>query len=86
MTSYRRHGRTPMKCAVKLEHDKIGEFVAETRDVSATGVFVNCKDIVGKVAIGDAIKVKVYTDADNQISSQLTVVRLTDEGAGFAYD
>ncbi len=86
MTGYRRYGRTLMKCAVKLEHDRIGEIVAETRDVSAAGMFVICRDLVDKLAVGDAMKAQVCSDERCYISSQLTVVRLTEDGAGFAYE
>ncbi len=63
MASYRRHGRTPLRCSVTLAHDAIGEWVAETRDVSATGIFVQCKALIGKIAVGDALVAKVCCGA-----------------------
>ncbi len=63
MATYRRHGRTALKCAVTLEHDAIGEWVVETRDVSATGIFIKCKALVGKIAVGDALLAKVCRGA-----------------------
>lgn len=81
-TSYRRHGRTVEKCAVKLEHDEIGEVVAEVRDFSETGIFVKCKELVDKIDIGDAIRAQFNSP---KLSNELTVVRMTDEGVGFAF-
>ncbi len=81
-TSYRRHGRTIEASAVKLEHERVGEVVAEIRDFSETGIFINCKDLVDKVDVGDAIRANFNT---KMLSNELTVVRMTDEGVGVVF-
>ncbi len=75
MTSYRRHGRTPLRCSVTLAHDAIGEWVAETRDVSATGIFVQCKALIGKIAVGDALVAKICCGAKSSSSAAVGVNR-----------
>ncbi len=79
--SYRRHGRTALQCEVTLEHDAIGEVVAEAKDVSETGILVKCKDLVGKLAVGQALKAKVCRNAECTPPSEFKVARLTDDGA-----
>ncbi len=79
--SYRRHGRTALQCEVTLEHDAIGEVVAEAKDVSETGMLVKCKDLVGKLAVGQALKAKICRNAECTPPSEFTVARLTDDGA-----
>lgn len=94
--SYRRHGRTALKCSVTLAHDAIGEWVVETRDISATGIFIKCKAIVDKIAVGDALSAKVCRSAQALATvdispsfadapSLFTVVRLTEDGAALTY-
>lgn len=84
--TYRKHGRTLITCAVKLAHDTLGEVEAETRDVSETGIFVKCKDLVKNIAIGDAFKAESLLGCEKKIPTQLTVVRLTEDGVGLVYD
>jgi len=88
MSGYRRHGRTLVKCPVKLQHDGIGEIFAETRDMSETGVFVLSKDLPSQVSIGDGITANLNDNSSNDSvrASQLTVVRMTDDGLGLAYE
>lgn len=84
--SFRKHGRKPIKCAVKLTHRDIGEVITETRDISDTGVFVTCRDLVHYISIGDELEAKLYTDTDTSSTTLLKVVRLTEEGVGLSFD
>ncbi|WP_245929244.1 PilZ domain-containing protein [Agarilytica rhodophyticola] len=84
--TYRKHGRTLVTYAVKLANDSLGEVVAETRDVSETGIFVKCKDLVKKISIGDGFKAEALLGSGKAMPKHLTVVRLTDEGIGLAFD
>lgn len=86
MTRFRRHGRKLIKCAVKLEHNVLGQVVAQVQDVSATGLYVTCKDLIGKTTIGDEFTAEVAGELPETIPSPLVVVRLTKDGVGFAYD
>lgn len=85
MSGFRKHGRTPVRCAVRLTHKEIGDVVAETRDISETGVFVSCREFVHFISIGDEFEAKLYTE-NNQVSeTNMRVVRLTEEGVGLAF-
>ncbi len=86
MSPFRKHGRKLVKCAVKLIHREIGEVVTETRDISDTGVFVTCRDLVHYISIGDELEARLYTDSENSSTALLKVVRLTDEGVGLSFD
>lgn len=88
MTTYRKHGRTLLNGAVTLEHEKLGEVTAEIRDVSETGIFVNCRDWVNKISVGDAFlaKLDACQEVVRNIPKELTVVRLTEEGVAFSYE
>lgn len=90
MTSYRRHGRTPLTCEVKVEHHSLGEVLAEVIDISETGLFIKCRSLVDKISVGDNLVAKICHDIhDNQkiwkSPSLLRVVRLTDEGVALTY-
>ncbi len=88
MTKYRLHGRTLIKCAVKLEHEKLGEVTAEVRDVSESGIYVTCRDWVNKISVGDAFQAQLDAcqEVARYIPQELTVVRLTEEGVAFSYE
>ena len=86
MYQFRQHGRKLVKCAVKLTHRDIGEVITETRDISDTGVFVECRDLVHYIAIGDQFEAKLYTDNDSASTTLLKVVRLTEDGVGLSFD
>lgn len=85
MISYRKHGRTLLKCEVKVEHEALGELLAETRDISATGIFIRCKALAGRISVGEAIKAKMCPDAKCESPSLFTVVRMTDDGIALTY-
>lgn len=82
---FRKHGRKIVKCAVKLSHEDLGDIVAETRDISESGVFVSCKDILKFLAVGDQVEASLYTDCEIVSHAVLHVVRMTDEGVGLSY-
>ncbi len=86
MPGYRKHGRTLVKCAVKLTHDGFGAIQAETRDISETGVFVWCKNLPHSITIGDHLGAEMHTSCDDVTLTKLIVVRLTEEGVGLSYD
>lgn len=89
MTTYRRHGRTAVRCEVKLKHETLGEMVAETVNLSVSGLFVKSKELVEKVAIGDAVKAELENEVFCFLPPQaltLKVVRLTGECAALAQD
>lgn len=85
MTSYRRHGRTPLQCEVKVNRDDFGEVLAEACDVSETGMFIKCKALIGKINVGEALSAKLCPESECESPSLFTVVRLTDDGIGLTY-
>lgn len=85
MSGFRKHGRTLVKCAVRLTHKEIGDVIAETRDISETGVFVSCRELVHFISIGDEFEAKLY-NTDKEVSeTSMRVVRLTSDGVGLAF-
>ena len=85
MPTYRKHGRALVKCAVKFSHEKFGEFFAETRDISETGVFVCSKNIPRSICVGDLLAAEMKSSQSDIKLENLIVVRLTDEGVGLSY-
>ncbi len=83
--SYRKHGRILLKCDVKVEHEALGEVLAETQDISETGILIKCKALVGRISVGEALKAKMCPDAKCDPPSLFTVVRLTDDGLALTY-
>lgn len=85
MSGFRRYGRKPIKCAVKLSHSVLGDIEAETSDISETGVFIRSKNLEQVVRIGDTIDAKLYSDDQITSDAQLRVVRTTDDGVGLLF-
>jgi len=85
MSGFRKHGRTLVKCAVRLSHREIGDVVTETRDISETGVFVSCRELVHFISIGDEFDATLYSECDDVSETSLKVVRLTEDGVGLAF-
>jgi len=85
MAGFRKHGRTLTKCAVRLSHRDIGEVVTETRDISETGVFIACRELVHYISIGDEFEAKLYNENNDISETHLKVVRLTEDGVGLAF-
>ncbi|MFT7558154.1 MAG: hypothetical protein ACI93R_000046 [Flavobacteriales bacterium] len=86
MSGFRRYGRTPIKCAVRLSHNDYGDIVAETRDISESGVFVRCKNVGEIIQVGDKIDAQLFQDEKNSSNSQLKVIRTTNDGVGLSFE
>ncbi|MGC3218457.1 PilZ domain-containing protein, partial [Pseudomonas aeruginosa] len=41
----RQYPRTPLKCRISISHPLFGELMAQTRDLSVTGVYVKHTDL-----------------------------------------
>ncbi|SMF60981.1 PilZ domain-containing protein [Alteromonadaceae bacterium Bs31] len=85
MSGFRKHGRTLVKCAVHMSNHDIGDVVTETRDISETGVFVSCREIVHFISIGDEFRARLYSECDQITDIYLKVVRLTEDGVGLSF-
>lgn len=86
MSGFRRCGRKPLRCAVKFSHEMAGDFQAETYDISDSGMFVRCAELVKVLAVGDTLNAKLDSEMASAEDKLLKIVRLTDEGVGLAFE
>lgn len=86
MSGFRRYGRKPIKCAVRLCHSIHGDIVAETSDISENGVFIRSKSLEQVVKVGDTIDAKLFSSESESSDAQLRVVRTTGDGVGLSFD
>lgn len=85
MSEFRKYGRKAVKCSIKLTHSELGDIIAETRDISETGVFISHKDLVHYISIGEKVEAKFYSEEDQTFDGFLRVIRLTQDGVGLEY-
>lgn len=87
MSGFRRYGRKPLKCSVKLLHTTAGEVIAETKDISEEGLFISCPEVVEQLAVGETVNAEFCTEDASRRSdrAQLKVVRRTKDGVGFSF-
>lgn len=89
MSGFRRSGRKPIKCPVKLSHENAGEFTAETTNISDSGIFVASNDFLQYVSVGDKVSgelsCETATDCQPASNTEMKVVRLTYDGAGLEF-
>ena len=85
MSGFRRYGRKPLKCSIRILHEQLGDFLAETQDVSESGVFIRSGDLRQRIAVGDVLNAELYSEEDDVANTQLKVVRMTNEGVGFCF-
>ena len=86
MSGFRRYGRKPLKREVRISHENLGDIVAETQDVSETGVFIRSPDLSGCMSVGETVDAALYEDDSLVRDTQLVVVRTTTEGVGLAFE
>jgi hypothetical protein len=84
MSDFRRAGRKSSHYAVQFLHEHSVGFYAETRDVSATGMFVDTSKLREQSAltVGDTLKVNLFSAEKLIESAAVEIVRVTDEGFG----
>lgn len=81
----RQHIRTALKCKIKISHpDFANDILAETEDLSDTGVFVQHPELA-KLAVGDVVYGQVQDMATEAPVLMLEVMRVTASGAGFRF-
>ena len=86
MSGFRRYGRKPLKCAIRISHDGRDDIFAETRDISESGVFIRSADLLDRMTVGETVEAQLYSEQDDVSNTQLKVVRLTREGVGLAFE
>lgn len=82
----REHMRTAMSAKVKVVHERCGEFVFSTRDISDGGVFIVLNDEPFTPEMGDKVAVQVQGLPIPAPVLDMVVVRKTIDGFGLQFD
>lgn len=69
---------------VKLQHGTIGSILARTRDISDSGVFVECYP-VPKLPVGSHIKMQLLDSSDPRIAFNMKVIRTGRDGVAMLF-
>ena len=84
MSNQRQQVRTPMKCRIKISHPSFGELLAQTRDLSDSGVYVKHPDITA-LAVGTEVTGQVQYLPFPAPGLKMEVMRVDGEGAGLRF-
>lgn len=84
MSNQRHQVRTPMKCRIKIFHPSFGELVAQTRDLSDSGVYVRHADMAA-LEVGAQVAGQVQDLPFPAPVLTMEVVRVDAEGAGLRF-
>jgi len=84
MSNKRQQVRTPMKCRIKISHPSFGELLAQTRDLSDSGVYVKHPDMAG-LAVGTEVTGQVQDLPFPAPVLKMEVMRVDPEGAGLRF-
>ncbi|MBE0485072.1 PilZ domain-containing protein [Marinobacter sp.] len=82
----REHMRTALTAKVKVVHERIGEFVFSTRDISDGGVFIVINDEAFTPELGDNVTVQVQGLPMPAPVLDMIVVRKTVDGFGLQFE
>ncbi len=85
MSEFRKHGRYAVSSAMTFTHYRIGQWTAFTRDMSETGMFVDCPTLARSLQPGEKLAATIQTP-DQTINAVVRVVRIGYDGVGFTYD
>ena len=84
MSNQRQQVRTPMKCRIKISHPSFGELLAQTRDLSDSGVYVKHPDMTG-LSVGAYVTGQVQDLPFPAPVLKMEVMRVDAEGAGLRF-
>ncbi|HBZ95370.1 MAG TPA: PilZ domain-containing protein [Pseudomonas sp.] len=84
MPNQRQQVRTPMKCRIKISHPSFGELLAQTRDLSDSGVYVKHPDMAA-LAVGTEVTGQVQDLPFPAPVLKMEVMRVDAEGAGLRF-
>ncbi|GIZ10678.1 MULTISPECIES: PilZ domain-containing protein [unclassified Pseudomonas] len=84
MSNQRQQVRTPMKCRIKISHPNFGELLAQTRDLSDSGVYVKHPDMAA-LSIGAEVTGQVQDLPFPAPVLKMEVMRVDAEGAGLRF-
>lgn len=82
----REHMRTALSAKVKVVHERFGEFVFSTRDISDGGVFIVINDEPFSPELGDNVTVQVQGLPIPAPVLDMIVVRKTVDGFGLQFE
>ncbi|MBK1874895.1 MULTISPECIES: PilZ domain-containing protein [Marinobacter] len=80
------HCRTAMSAKVKVTHERLGEFLFCTRDISDGGVFIVVENEPFVPEMGDRVSVQVQGLPIPAPVLDMVVVRKTIDGYGLQFD
>jgi len=82
----RGYSRTALSAKVKVVHERFGEWVFSTRDISDGGVFIVLSDEPFRPDIGDRVTVQVQGLPVPAPVLDMIVVRRTNDGYGLQFE
>lgn len=85
MSQFRKHGRFIASNTVKISHVEGREITAKTRDMSVSGVFLDCNELPRLVVVGETLEAHIFDTDKSPKKAMLKVVRLCDDGVGAEY-
>lgn len=84
MTNQRMHPRANMKCRIRISHESFGDVLAQTRDLSDSGVYVKHPDLLslqpGAVVTGQVQDLPIPAP-----ELRMEVMRVDAEGVGLRF-
>ena len=84
MTNQRMHPRANMKCRIRISHESFGDVLAQTRDLSDSGVYVKHPDLLslqpGAVVTGQVQDLPIPAP-----ELRMEVMRVDAEGGGLRF-
>ena len=84
MDNQRQYPRTPLKCRIRISHPLFGELMAQTRDLSDTGVYVKHPELT-QLPTGSVVTGQVQDLPIDAPILQMEVVRVDAEGVGLRF-
>lgn len=82
----RQHVRTAMSAKVKIVHERLGEFMFSTNDISDGGLFIAMDDKSFDPRIGDRVTVQVQGLPVPAPVLDMRVARRTEDGLGLQFE
>ena len=84
MANQRMHPRANMKCRIRISHESFGDVLAQTRDLSDSGVYVKHPDLVA-LQPGTIVRGQVQDLPIPAPELQMEVMRVDAEGVGLRF-
>ena len=86
MSGFRKYGRKVESYVVTISNDDLGEYILKTKDVSASGVFVQSGDLSQNISVGDAVNARLSAGSGDVSNAIMHAVRITKDGVAFSFD